>query len=48
MDILRQTLCMDVNLIMIDNFPSLFNCMMVGRSSVCSLLNLFQMVGTWP
>ena len=33
LDILRQTACMVVNLTMVDNFASLFNCMTVGRSS---------------
>ena len=32
MDILRQTACMVVNPIMVDNFASLFNCTTVGRS----------------
>ena len=33
MDILRQTACMVVNPIMIDDFASFFNCTSVGRSS---------------
>ena len=48
MNILRQTACMVVNPIMLDNFASLFNCTTVGKSSDDgSLLNLFQLVGAW-
>ena len=32
-DILRQTACMVINPILVDNFASLFDCTTVGRSS---------------
>ena len=52
MVILRQTACMVVNPIIVDNFASLYICTTVGRSVLKlndgSLLNLFQMVGAWP